>query len=75
MLQHNKTSAALFDPTNSGKVDFNDIFIIAFLNGVSATAFDYPINKIYSETVAALIPNYQDVVTALISYDLQKYLL
>ena len=72
MLQHNNTILALFDPTNTGKVDLNDIFIIAFLNGVSATAFDYPINKIYSETVAGLIPNYQDVVTALTSYDLQK---
>jgi len=52
MLLHSNTVAALFD---------KNIFIIALLNGISATAFDYSINKIY-----------QDVVSALTSYDLQK---
>ena len=72
ILQHRTTIQSLFDPRATGNISIDDMCTIVFLNGLSTSSFEYPINRIHTETDAGEVPNFKDVVAVMTKYDLHK---
>ena len=72
LLNLRRTWNSLFDKDGTGAIKIDDLFLIAFVQGLPDSKFQFMKDQLYAKNLDDGIPNFAATLTLMKTYDLAK---